>query len=229
MSEEKETYEESVRAPSLDIGAVIRGEVPFTPRTPDPLEVAEAAKRRAEYERQFAPRSPARVPWTEICRHERYRETVFSQLPLQGAARRVMGWRWQERGLVIHGPSGRGKTRAAWLLLKRLYDEGRSIWPFDGFAWFVEVGRAFRDIETASAWMDSLVAVDVLFLDDVFRGRFTDAQELALWGVIERRTADKRPIIVTLNATGESLEADYGPQVLPIVRRLKEFCDAVVF
>ena len=69
----------------------------------------------------------------------------------------------------------------------------------------------------------------MLFLDDAFRGRLSDAQELAMLGVVERRTSNGMPIIMTLNQTGKSLLDAHGERIEPIIRRLKEFCDDISF
>jgi DNA replication protein DnaC len=194
----------------------------------DPVQAAEAARRKAEHERFFARRAIFET-WDAICKQEIYRDTDPDMLPNKPASARVLAWEYGQRGLILTGPTRRGKTRTAWLLMRRLYDAGKSIRAFDGIGWFFEVGKAFRDMDGAERWLNALTRVDVLFLDDVFRGRLTDAQELALWGVIERRTANRKPIIITANATGDSLRADHGHAVEPIVARLREFCDGVAF
>jgi DNA replication protein DnaC len=140
----------------------------------------------------------------------------------------VTGWRYGRKGLILYGPSGAGKTRSAWLLLRRLFDEGRKIAAFDGFAWFAAVSSAFRDMEQAESWMGRLCAVDIVFLDDIFRGKLTDAQDLALWALVERRAANGKPLIVTANAT-PGLLVGATPQIEPIIRRIKEFCEPVAF
>lgn len=220
-------YEKAVQ--EIDLVKVIDGGAEIVERKRDWRDTATSAQLTAEYNSWFVKKERPRKDWSEICTAARYRETDPRLLPAQGPYKAVAAWQYQERGLILTGPSGLGKTRAAWLLMRRLHEEGRNILAFDGFGWTANVARAFMDVQNLERWMDGLTYVDMLFLDDVFRGKFTDAQELALWGVIERRTANKMPIIVTLNATGESLKADYGASVEPIIRRMREFCDSVSF
>jgi len=104
-----------------------------------------------------------------------------------------------------------------------------AIRAFDGIGWYFEVAATWQETEKAKDWIASLAAVDVLFLDDAFRGRLSDAQELAMLGVVERRTSNGMPIIMTLNQTGKSLLDAHGERIEPIIRRLKEFCDDVSF
>ncbi|MCX6876212.1 MAG: hypothetical protein NTW21_20760 [Verrucomicrobia bacterium] len=62
----------------------------------------------------------------------------------------------------------------------------------------------------------------------------TEAQEQALHAVFERRAAWLRPIIATMNSTGEMIlarmtetgRADRGE---PLLRRMREFCEVVTF
>lgn len=181
-------------------------------------EADETARKCAEHEKR----------WTDLC-PVIYRDTNVDELPDQPATMKVLAWTYQERGMLLHGPTRAGKSRSAWLLMRQLHDAGRSIMAFDGIGWFIKVGAAFREIEKADLWLDSLTRVDVLFLDDIFRGRMTDAQDLALWGVMERRTSNRRPVIITTNATSEVILTNTGEQMEPIIERMREFCDDVVF
>lgn len=61
-----------------------------------------------------------------------------------------------------------------------------------------------------------------------------EAQEQALQGVFERRSAWLSPVIATMNSTGDMIlarmtdngRADRGE---PLLRRMREFCEVVSF
>jgi len=78
--------------------------------------------------------------------------------------------------------------------------------------------------------VNCLATVDVLFFDDFGKMKFTERVESELFAVIEKRTANCLPLILTTNFTGETLEErmtlDRG---VPLVRRLREFCVDVSF
>jgi DNA replication protein DnaC len=220
---------------SVQMRAILAGEMPYPPETEEHrvVRLAEEESRRLEEEKRETERTMQiaidhEKLWCKTC-PAIYRATDIDQLPDPKTTLRVTAWEYGPKGLLLHGESRTGKTRSAWLLLRRLFDEKRSIMAWDGIGWFFEVGRAFRDIEHADKWLSIIAKVDVLFLDDIFRGRMTDAQDMALWGVIERRMSSGKPCIVTTNATGETLEARCGPSVIPIIARLRECCEAVTF
>lgn len=158
-----------------------------------------------------------------------YRQTDPVRLPLQEQFRRVMAWQYGPRGLILGGPTGTGKTRTAWLLLQRLHNEGRQIVAFDALGFSHEVSARFGD-GSGESWADGVARADVVFLDDLGKAKLTERVESELFGLIERRTANLLPIIATMNATGAGLAAkttdDRGE---PLLRRLREFCEAVSF
>lgn len=150
-----------------------------------------------------------------------------------GPLTEVLAWQYGPTGLLLIGGTGGGKTRAAWLLLRRLFDEGRKIKAFDCLAFAHEIGRRFRDGEGEDGpetWIDSLAETEIVFFDDFAKNVFTDRAESEIFGLIERRTANLLPIIATSNLTGADIErktsADRGA---PLVRRLREFCEVVIF
>jgi len=168
--------------------------------------------------------------WENVCIAQSYRETDFDLLPNKIKAAQVLAWKYGSKGLLVTGPTRAGKTRACWLLLRRVWDEGHSVRAFDGIGWFLAVKTAFMD-ENTERWLRDLVRVDVLFLDDIFRGRMTEAQDMALWGILERRTTAGKPVIITTNATSETLREKVGggDQLDPIISRIKEFCNVITF
>jgi hypothetical protein len=144
--------------------------------------------------------------WLGLC-PPIYRETDIHRLPPEAA--KVTQWQYGPRGLVVVGPTGVGKTRAMWLLLKRLVYEGRHV-------------RALNAVEFANRCADAFM-----------EGRGTEwTRKLAeLYLVVERRVAHGRPILVTTNLTGRAYvegREDDGERAAATVRRLREFCDTVV-
>lgn len=172
-------------------------------------------------------RRRAKDEWTRLCPPS-YRKTEPARLPAKPLAD-ILAWRYGPRGLLAIGPTDEGKTRSMFLLLRRLLDEGREIRAFDCAAFGHECGRRFMD-GTGADWTDALAQVEVCFFDDLGKVPMTERVESELFAVVERRTANELPILATSNLTGADLvgkaSADRGA---PLVRRLREFCEVVVF
>lgn len=144
--------------------------------------------------------------------------------------RKVLAWQYGPRGLLLHGATGRGKTRAAWLLVRRLLDEGREVVAFDAVSFSHEVQRRFSGDGDGPKWADRLAQIAVIFFDDAGKCRLTDRGEAELFGLIERRMANCRPIIATTNFVGDTLAANLRDDVgRALVRRLRESCERLAF
>lgn len=168
--------------------------------------------------------------WETIC-PEIYRDEVDIDR-VQGnrdLARMIMGWKFQATGMVIIGPTGHGKSRTAWHALRRAHFDGRKIAAMDGIKFANEAGAAAYSTENTEKWMNRLTWPDILFIDDLAK-RFTKTSGQLLFGLIERRTSSKKPIIITTNLTSLQLETliDDPELAKPLVRRLKEFCNPIV-
>ena len=188
-------------------------------------EVLEAAERRLDAEQAW--KAQVEAAWRAIC-PPLYAATDPARLPVE-ALDALLGWQWGPMGLLAIGPTGRGKTRAMWLLIHRLLDEGRTVKTFDCAAFGHECGRRFLD-GTGAEWVDGLAKVETVFLDDLGKVPMTERVEAELFALIERRTANMLPILASSNLVGRDFEgkasADRGA---PMVRRLREFCRVVVF
>ena len=67
-------------------------------------------------------------------------------------------------------------------------------------------------------------------MDDIFKVKLTDSFENAIFTIIDQRINNLRPIIATMNDVGATLAARMSPdRGGPIVRRLREACQIVVF
>lgn len=148
----------------------------------------------------------------------------------------------ENRGLVLWGDVGRGKTHLLCGVLRELvFRHGVS-------ARFVEFSHLLADIkggfdrgQGAATLIDELVAVDVLAIDELGKGRNTEFEGTVLDELISRRYNAQRPILATTNyppaaSTGRAapnlaspidnvaLVDRIGPRVFS---RLRETCDFV--
>lgn len=160
-----------------------------------------------------------------------YQRTDVERLPRAQLAD-AMKWQYGPRGLILLGETGKGKTRVAWTLLKRLLIDDnpeRSFVWFDAISFGHKISIHYRE-EDAESWLDRVAQCPLIFFDDLGKLKLTERAEVELFGVIERRCAAELPIIVTTNDTGDSLAArmtdNRGPAM---IRRLREFCEPIQF
>lgn len=140
--------------------------------------------------------------------------------PAKGSAKllsRVLGFDPKRgRGLVIHGPTDTGKTRAVWRLLRKLAEEGHE-WLF------VEA------IDLLDSIPERAFTVPVLVIDDLGNDALTAQKEVRLLKLLRKRCDWHRPFIVTTQFVGDSLEKRFTETATAkaVIRRLRKFCDDI--
>lgn len=152
----------------------------------------------------------------------------------------------ENRGLVLHGAVGRGKTHLAVALLREL------VLRHGASGRFVEFSHLLADLKSgfdsgrgAAALIDPLVAVDVLVIDELGKGRNTEFEGTVVDELVSRRYNAMRPIVATTNyapgsAVGQRVanaaEVQLGTAPPPtladrvgdrVYSRLRETCDFV--
>lgn len=171
--------------------------------------------------------------WTRLCPPE-YRRTTWTHPGLSPQIKDIANqwwpaWSGPEHGLGLYGPSGLGKTRCAWNILRRLHFAGFHVMAVDA----TDFARAASDnarpdtdrsTRHAARRLISLCqSVRVLLFDDLGKEKATATIASALHDMIEKRTRNALPIIWTSERTGSELAAFLGENYADgIIRRLRE-------
>ena len=167
--------------------------------------------------------------WKKICPPD-FQATDISRLPIPAKAQEILSWNYGRKGLLLHGKTGKGKSRCAWLLCERIFYSGKSIQILGAMSGFEYAGVFEGGGRAVVDWIDRRAKCGLLFCDDVFKVKLTDSFEAAVFAIVDYRMSHGLPIMATLNDTGETLagrmSADRGDA---FVRRLKEMCEVVQF
>lgn len=197
---------------------------------------AEAERLAREAAHQATERARRLEQWRLLCPQE-LRATAWGDPRLAPYLRRigrVRAWRPQlgsGRGLYIVGRSGRGKSRSFWALLRELFIEGHRVRVLKQ----TELTRILnRNPGLFLEEMDALHYVPILAWDDFGKFAVLDARDEVLKSEIEHlidaRTSNGRPTLITTNLTRADIEREFGPlRAEPILRRLSEACETVDF
>lgn len=129
----------------------------------------------------------------------------------------------QGRGLILHGPVGRGKTFLAGCVCNSLLA--------DGWRCLMTSTRRIRSrIESSygssNEVVERLCRFDLVVLDDLFRDRDTEAGREIVFTVIDALYKMRVPVIATTNASADFLAYPPG-ELQAAVDRLKERCHRV--
>jgi len=156
--------------------------------------------------------------------------TELERLPAwkdnQGAVNRALAWNptADKPLLILHGVTGRGKSRLMWQVMKRLaVEEGLPPVYFGAGELSLSVSSAWADMK-AESLVHSLKAAKVLAFDDLDKDRLSPKAEEALFAVISHRCDHGKPTLITTNLTGEPLVARMSAEMgTALLRRLREF------
>jgi len=140
----------------------------------------------------------------------------------------ILAWQYGSTGLIVRGENRTGKTRAVWRLMRKLFNDNKSI----VFITNGEFERQCRDAGggfTLTKWFNKLATVDVLFFDDLGKTPWSDATEGMWFDLVDTRTRDNRPFIITTNFTGAALSQKMDVnRAAAVIGRLRDFCSTIV-
>ena len=160
-----------------------------------------------------------------------YRESDLGRIPA-AFLRECEAWHYNPVGIGLVGPAGCGKTRAAWILLKRLHFENLRVFGITATGFAKACADQWHDNNQAKAMAEDTLTrcrrTKVLLLDDLGKQKMTERSELELFDLLEHRSSHELPIIWTANAERgalkQMLSSDRGE---PILRRLSEFTNII--
>jgi DNA replication protein DnaC len=165
------------------------------------------------------------VEWNKEC-PKAFRDSDWKLLPCRHLINEVQSWKYGRRGILFHGSPGTGKTRLAYILLKRLHAEGHVVKAMTATDFALGV-QEHGGAHTLPAWLKELSTVPILLLDDLGKEKLSESVVTHLFHVLDKRMSREAPVLVTTNYRAESFVERFGECGQPLYRRLKESCIVV--
>jgi DNA replication protein DnaC len=199
---------------------------------PDVLAAADTAESAADAEARQQMRDAQRAfrdrAWTEACPAPFRRAAVDGLEPPQDPRGAVTGWLdGPQRTLLLHGPSRRGKSYAAYAAGHAARARGQWVTGYTAKDLLDRLRPSVIDPARPERTQQAVTGADLLILDDLGAEKHdTDWSAAEIVGVLEARIAGGGRLIVTTNLGARELAEAYGERV---VYRLVESATIVLF
>lgn len=109
-----------------------------------------------------------------------------------------------KQSFLIVGQSGSGKTHLCQAIFKELIQKDVFIKPMIYREKIIELKQSINDVEYTKE-MQRLKNADVLFIDDLFKGGFTESDIRIMFELIDYRYRKNLPVIVSTELNKEKL------------------------
>lgn len=187
----------------------------------------EAQERAAAIAESQAKARAGAISATEAAFPEVIRETVLDRLDPRLAKVAEEYDPKARESWILFGATRVGKTRTAYLLAKR-YSQviGRpaSFYTMRRFESIID--RSFREKKHAEV-LDGLIECPFLVIDDFGKEKLTERLAVDLFAILDERTSNRRPTLITTNLNGDLLESKFAAVdanlAAALVARLREF------
>ena len=176
-------------------------------------------------------RKSAKIAFERICPLI-YRETRTDH-PEFPRRKDEQAQQWQPgpKGLVLFGPTRKGKSRVLWRLIQRLMTEDLlEVLTFRAGQLEGALFEAYRT-RNLGDFQERFQSAPVVSIDDFGKEKFTDRFQAFIFQAFNDRFEARKPILLTTNFEGDDLHRRFEDQTQgePFVARLREFCDAIYF
>lgn len=145
----------------------------------------------------------------------------------------VLKWKYNEKGMLLHGSPRKWKTRSATEAMRIQVLEGRGKIKFlwvDSFSFGSNCLEAYRN-GNEREFVTKYTSPHILFIDDLGKFKITPRVAEALFAIFDRRMRYKVPTIVTTNSTGDTLIKRFDDEELgaALIARMKEYLEVITF
>lgn len=184
-------------------------------------------QRRADNERR----------WNSAC-PPLLRETDWQHPDLAAYSaqiQRILGYQIGPKGILASGPTGRGKSRSMWQLMRRLGEEGLDCRYWSASDWFTSLQENIRyGRDDARGWVEAVARRHVVFIDDLGQEAIqtsrTEWAEGWFFRFLDIRVGEGLPLFCTTNLTASEIAGrSHGVRANPLVRRLLDVSEPVRF
>lgn len=160
-----------------------------------------------------------------------YTKTIIEKIPCERMQKVASTWSgWDNgRSILLHGTTRVGKTRAAWEITRRFWKtlyKKQTMMTMRGFERMIEEGFQNND---HSKRLDELIKTPFLYIDDLGKERTTQRVACDLFAVIDERTINHRPTVITTNFTSAGLLGRFDDQELgaALIGRFRDYFDII--
>ena len=134
----------------------------------------------------------------------------------------------ENKGLMLFGPTGTGKTYTAACIANALYDKGIPV-VMTSLPKLTDSIKFDDDKRSAQAIIDRFNRADLLIIDDLGIERLSSFAQEKAYEFINGRYEAKKPLLITTNLTIDELTKTPSLELRRVYERITEFCHAVEF
>jgi len=135
----------------------------------------------------------------------------------------IMAWNYGEKGVYLWSPSGQCKTRFMFKRLEHEFQAGRSIGAWAHVDLRTHMTTLASGEGNLPKFINALLRLDILFIDDLGKGRQTPAAEEAFFALVDGRARMCRPTMFTANAPLEEAKKSFSQEYQePLYRRIHD-------
>ena len=131
-------------------------------------------------------------------------------------------------GLVLYGPPGGGKTHLSAACALELLEREYAVIFEQSAELMYRFNRTYTGGgESEEEIMQALIGADLLILDDLEKGKWTDKVEERIYVIVNGRYRDMKPLLITTNLNPPELEHLVGRAIFDRLREMVTFVPVV--